>query len=148
MEKTFFQFEIIINVLVISFWFIWIPMLWVCDHYKYFNSFSAGTVFIRQNLPSTDVRSWRLKSVPALKELTGWNPNVICVWHSTVAFLVSASGDCICISSVVWRSSKLARNERHFETLNLQSFRGQSRWRSLQHLSCGNIKSTLVEHIW
>ena len=27
--KGFFQFEIIINVLVSSFWFIWIPMLWL-----------------------------------------------------------------------------------------------------------------------
>ena len=25
-------------------------MLWVYSHYKYFNSFTAGTVFIRQNL--------------------------------------------------------------------------------------------------
>ena len=27
-------------------------MLWVHGHYKYFNSFSAGTVFIRHNLTS------------------------------------------------------------------------------------------------
>ena len=40
-------------------------MLWVCGHYKNFNSFSA--VLIRQNLTSTDVRSWRIKTVPALK---------------------------------------------------------------------------------
>ena len=32
-----------------------------------FNSFSAGIVFIRQNLTSTDVRFWRIKTVPALK---------------------------------------------------------------------------------
>ena len=31
-DGYFFQFEIIINVLVSSFWFIWIPMLWVYDH--------------------------------------------------------------------------------------------------------------------
>ena len=30
--KGFLQFETIINVLVISFWFIWLPMLWVYDH--------------------------------------------------------------------------------------------------------------------
>ena len=30
--KLFFQFEIIVNVLVTSFRFIWIPMLWVYDH--------------------------------------------------------------------------------------------------------------------
>ena len=33
--KDFFQFEIIINVLVSSFCFIWIPMVRVYDHYKY-----------------------------------------------------------------------------------------------------------------
>ena len=31
--------------------------------------FSAGTVFIRQNMTSADVRFWRIKTVPALKEL-------------------------------------------------------------------------------
>ena len=64
--KRFFQFEIIINVLVSSFRFIWTPMSWVYGHYKYFNSYSAGIDFSRQNLPSTDVRFWRLKSIPAL----------------------------------------------------------------------------------
>ena len=29
-------------------------MLWVYGHYKYFNSYSAGTVFKRLNLTSTD----------------------------------------------------------------------------------------------
>ena len=64
--KGLFQFEIIINVLVSTFWFIWIPMLWVYDQYKYFNSFSAGINFRRPNLTSIDVRFWRLKSIPAL----------------------------------------------------------------------------------
>ena len=68
------QFEIIINVLFSSFRFIWIPMLWVYGHYKYFNSFSAGTVFIRQNLTSTDVRFWCIKTVPALKGLKHTQP--------------------------------------------------------------------------
>ena len=54
--KAVFQFEIIINVLVSSFRFIRIPMLWVHDHCKYFNSYSAGTDFSRQTLTSTDVR--------------------------------------------------------------------------------------------
>ena len=35
-----------------------------------FHSFSAGTVFIRQDLTSSDVRFWRIKTVPALKRLT------------------------------------------------------------------------------
>ena len=54
--KFFFQFEIIINVLASFFCFVKIPMLWVYDHYKYFNCFSAGTVFILQNPTSTDIR--------------------------------------------------------------------------------------------
>ena len=32
-------------------------MSWVYDHYRYVCPFSAGTVFIRQDLTSTDVRS-------------------------------------------------------------------------------------------
>ena len=52
--KIFFQFEIIINVLFSSFFFIWIPN-WVQAHYNYFDSFSAGIVFIRQNRKVTKV---------------------------------------------------------------------------------------------
>ena len=70
--EGFFQYEIIITILVSSFWFIWIPVLWVYGHYKYFNSCSAGIAFSRQNLTSTDVRFWRLKSIPAL-----WGLNFI-----------------------------------------------------------------------
>ena len=35
-----------IHVLVRSFRFIWIPMLWVYVHYQYFNFFSAGSVLL------------------------------------------------------------------------------------------------------
>ena len=35
---------------------------------QWLKSFSAGTVFRRQNLTSVDVRVWRLTSVPELKE--------------------------------------------------------------------------------
>ena len=59
----FFQFEIIINVSVSSFWFIWIPMLWVYGHYKYVDSYSAAIDFSRQNLTLTDLRFCRLKSI-------------------------------------------------------------------------------------
>ena len=59
-----FQFEIIINVLVSFFRFIWIPVVWIYDHYKLFYSFSAVIYFRRQNLTSIDVRFWRFKSVP------------------------------------------------------------------------------------
>ena len=60
-EERFFS-----NVLVSSFRFIWIPMLWINDHYKFVYFYSAGVDFSRQNLTSTDVRFWRLKSIPAL----------------------------------------------------------------------------------
>ena len=67
--KGFFQFEIIINVLVSSFWFIWIPVLWVYGHHKYF--YCAGIDFSCQNMTSTNVRFWRLKLIPALWGLKG-----------------------------------------------------------------------------
>ena len=38
--KGFFQFEIIINVLVNSFRFFWIRMVWVYGHYKHVYSYS------------------------------------------------------------------------------------------------------------
>ena len=59
-SNGFNQFEIIIKVLDSSFWFIWIPMLWVYGHYRYFYSYSAGTDFSRQNLTSTDVGCSRI----------------------------------------------------------------------------------------
>ena len=64
--KDFFLFEIIINVFVSSSRFIWILMLWVYGHKKYYYFYSAGIDFSRQNLTSTDVRFRRLKSIPAL----------------------------------------------------------------------------------
>ena len=48
MKTIFFQFENII--LVSSFRFIWIPMLWFYGRYNCFNYFSAGIDFRRQNL--------------------------------------------------------------------------------------------------
>ena len=67
--KGYFQFKINLNVLVSSFWFTWMLILWFYGNYKYFNSFSAGTVFVFI-LTSTDVRFWRKKTVTTLKELT------------------------------------------------------------------------------
>ena len=52
-------------------------MLCVYCNYKYFYSYSAGIDFRRQNLTSTDVRFWRLKSIPALNGLAHhvqWSP--------------------------------------------------------------------------
>ena len=54
--KAFFQFEIILNVLVSCFRLISIPMLWVYGHYIYYYSYSAVVYFRRQNLTSTDLR--------------------------------------------------------------------------------------------
>ena len=56
--KHCFQFEISTNVLVSSFRFIWIPMIWVYGSIQIFNTFSAVTVFRRQNLTSIDVSFW------------------------------------------------------------------------------------------
>ena len=51
------QFKIIINVLVSSFRFIWIPMLRVYGHYVFF-------FFLSVQGSTLDVRIWRLKSIP------------------------------------------------------------------------------------
>ena len=67
--KGFSQLIIIKHILVNSFLYILIHMLLVYGYYKHFNSFSAGTVFMRRNLTSVDVRFWRIKTVPALKGL-------------------------------------------------------------------------------
>ena len=53
--KGFFQFENIMNVLVNSVRFISLHMLWVYGQKKYFNSFSAGIVFIRLQTSNSDV---------------------------------------------------------------------------------------------
>ena len=50
----FFKFEIIINVLVNRFCFIWIPMLWAIRN-------MTGIDKRRQNLTSLYVRFWRIK---------------------------------------------------------------------------------------
>ena len=55
-RSVFFRFEIIITVLVRSFWFIWIPFIGVYGHCKYFSLLQCGIDFSRQNLTYTDVR--------------------------------------------------------------------------------------------
>ena len=50
--KGYFQFEIIINVLVSSFRFIGIPMLWVYSRYEYFLLFSS--LYVRICLQTSD----------------------------------------------------------------------------------------------
>ena len=61
--KGFFQYEIIINVLASPFRFIWIHMLWVYGHYKYFNFFSAGIDFRRRNLTSKVFPAARVNAI-------------------------------------------------------------------------------------
>ena len=57
--KSFFKFEIIINVLVSSFRFIWIPMLWVYGHYIF--------LFLPVRGPTLDVKIWRLCQIQKCK---------------------------------------------------------------------------------
>ena len=66
-SKGFFQFQIILNVFVGSFPFIWIPMSWGSTGHVFSNYFSAGIVFRRQILRY--VRFWCLETVPVLKWL-------------------------------------------------------------------------------
>ena len=88
-----FRFEIIITVSVSSFRFIWLPMLWVYGHYTYIYSSSAGIDFRRQNLTSTDVRFWRLKSIPALiYDYFKWYKNIWSPWFIQKYFSVVRVG--------------------------------------------------------
>ena len=69
--KVFFPFEIIINVLVISFRFLWILYL----SYGYmFYSFIAGIKFRHQNLMSTDVIFWRFYVTTTDPCIGIWSP--------------------------------------------------------------------------
>ena len=70
--KGFFKFESILYVLDSC--FIWISMLWVYGHYKYFNFSSVGADFIRHNLASTNFWLWRIKTAPAQKGLNHFSP--------------------------------------------------------------------------
>ena len=49
-DQRVFQIWNHLNVLVISFRFIWIPMLLVYEHYKYFHSYCVVIDFRRQNM--------------------------------------------------------------------------------------------------
>ena len=110
-EQRVFQLKNIINVLVSSFRFIWIPMLWVYDHWKYFDFFSAGIVFIRQNLTSIDVRFWRIKTVPVLK---GLKPN----WTPTTNTVHNQQSSHLCITRPI-----LDKNDRMKKCIIHHNFR-------------------------
>ena len=76
--KGFFQFEIIINILVGSFRLIWIPMLWVYGHYKYVYSYSVGIDFTRQILTSKDdLCAVRVKNINQNELMPGLN--ILCL---------------------------------------------------------------------
>ena len=83
METNLKPPQTVINVSVSSSRFIWISMLWVYGNYKYINSFSAWTVFIRQNLVSTDVRFRHIKTGPALNRFKGAILFILRVWYSS-----------------------------------------------------------------
>ena len=72
-QRVFFQFEIIKNVLVTSFSFICSRIrvgtnIVVISGERVNAGLQRGTVFIRQNLTSVDVRFWCIKTAPAPKE--------------------------------------------------------------------------------
>ena len=99
--KGCFQFEIIINAFVTcKLGFICILILWVYGNYTYFNPFSAGTVFIRQNLTSTDVRFWCIKTVSVLKGLI-----VRCELLSQIPFQVNRNVH-------IYKFIKISHNEQ------------------------------------
>ena len=52
--KGFFQFEIIINILVSSVRFISLPMLWVYNELKYFTH-----LLLKVTIQTIDIRIWR-----------------------------------------------------------------------------------------
>ena len=72
--KGFFQFAISINVLVSSFHFIRIPMLWVFGHHKCLNSFGVGTIFRRQNHTSIDAERLHTEATLFSSQFPGYSP--------------------------------------------------------------------------
>ena len=96
--KRFFQIEIILNGLVSSFRFIWIPMLWVNGHYKYSYSYSAGIDFRRQNLTTkVDPRAERVKliSMVCIKLISalGVEDRQRAVWYGIREVTPACEGD-------------------------------------------------------
>ena len=91
-DKRVFSFKIILNVLVTSFRCIWISMLWVYGHYKYYNSFCAGFEFRRQNLTLSKCHKFWYRAVDCA---TLWCTPVwlyICMHvHNSTALLLKAA---------------------------------------------------------
>ena len=59
-DQRVFQFKIIINVLVSSFWFIWIPICYGCAAVR-------NILILSVRGPTLYVRIWRIKLAPDLK---------------------------------------------------------------------------------
>ena len=72
----FFKLEIIINVLVSSFCFIWIPMVWVYGYYIFLIFFSVQRL-------SLDVKIWRLYMSDSVQIL--FSGSVPLIWQSRFA---------------------------------------------------------------
>ena len=88
--------------------------------HTFFNSFSAGTVLIRQNLTSTDVRFWRLNTVPSLKGLIRWVWCAITMISRILYSLVSLSfkHPTFNISLTTWQMRIAGTNKRAVLSIN------------------------------
>ena len=108
-----FQFEIIINVLASSVRFVWIPMLWVYDHYKYFR---ARIEFRHQNLTSAQEMVKRCLIWASMQNLKGIVPRVECLSDNLAAnrvlkrhlLWVFNQQEHLTINSYIWNTHQCA----------------------------------------
>ena len=98
--NSFFQFEIIINVLVS--WFIRIPMLWVYVLYKCFTLFHLKSDVYRRQMLTSKVhpRTLKFKHCP-----------VISGWWSIVSRLAGEQSN-IGLTALAWFSGKMDRQQQ------------------------------------
>ena len=90
-----------INVLVCYLRFIWIPMLLcIYGRYQYFDYYSAGYVFRRQNLTSIDVRLWRLKILHRWKGQC-WISFIINIKHHSLNVLFVRAAHAMTINGCI-----------------------------------------------
>ena len=79
--------------------FIQIPVLWVYGQYTYFQPFSVGIDFSRQNLTSIDVRFWRPKSIPAL-----WGLTALLICLTSDLLLAMYDMQTLCTFAAAWKN--------------------------------------------
>ena len=95
--------------IVSSSWFIWVLMFWIYGHNKYFNSFSAGIVFIRQNQEMSDQINWtRIAKIYCGRHLVNIK---IAIWrrwflHKYNYFSSFGAGNCVSNSRFRWMKNK------------------------------------------